>query len=134
MKIYLFFTPLLLLGCAQLVDKRKSEVQEIMPKTEEEASTMESQNTNSPPILIEINSVPPPFDVAGSFPYVLWINGMHIPSPDQKALSSIVNKIGEDKIPKVKPEDIHEGWIEPRFVKRYFDKKKERDGFPETTQ
>jgi hypothetical protein len=84
------------------------------------------------PVLIEINSVPQPFDVAGNFPYVLWINGAHIASPDMKALSAIVNKIGEDKIPTINHEDIHEGWIEPRFVRRYFEEKK--TGADKTTQ
>tara|TARA_Y100000356_G_C11110038_1_gene209112 strand:- start:164 stop:544 length:381 start_codon:yes stop_codon:yes gene_type:complete len=73
-----------------------------------------------PPLLVEINSVPPPFDVKGHIPYVLWINGMHISRPDQKALSAIVNKIGRENIPPINTKDIHKGWLEPRFVKKYF--------------
>ena len=76
---------------------------------------------NKEPILIEINNVPPPFDVAGNFPYVLWINGMYISNPDHKALHGIINKIGEDRIPGINPKDIHDGWIQPRFVKKYIE-------------
>ena len=86
--------------------------------------------SNKAPVLIEINSVPQPFDVAGHYPYVLWINGMYISQPDYKALSDIINKIGEERIPDIDPRDIHDGWIQPRFVKRYFEEKKikEREG------
>ena len=74
---------------------------------------------NEPPLLIEINSVPPPFDVDGYMPYVLWINGMYIKNPDKKALTAIVSKIGVKNIPPIDPTNIHKGWLEPRFVKEY---------------
>ena len=66
---------------------------------------------------MEINSVPPPFDVAGNFPYVLWINGKHIPYPPQEGLGGIVAKVGKDNIPPIDPKDIHKGWMEPHYGK-----------------
>ena len=69
------------------------------------------------PYLMEINDVPPPFDVAGNFPYVLWINGKHIPSPPYKDLSGVVAKVGESNIPSIDPADIHKGWLEPHYAK-----------------
>jgi hypothetical protein len=103
-------------GCSQSKNKPLWEV--LPPKP---AKTYAA----SKPVLIEINSVPHPFDVAGNFPYVLWINGMHVPNPDHKALFAIVNKLGEDRIPTINYEDIHEGWTEPRFVRKYFQEEKE---------
>ena len=50
------------------------------------------------PMLMEINSVPPPFDIGGNFPYVLWINGKRVPYAPMKELSAVVAKVGEDKI------------------------------------
>tara|TARA_Y100000592_G_C5412532_1_gene288835 strand:+ start:481 stop:903 length:423 start_codon:yes stop_codon:yes gene_type:complete len=67
--------------------------------------------------LMEINSVPPPFDIAGNFPYVLWINGKHIPSPPHKDLNNVIAKVGKSNIPSIDPVDIHKGWIEPHYVK-----------------
>jgi hypothetical protein len=69
------------------------------------------------PYLMEINSVPPPFDVAGNFPYVLWVNGKHIPRPPYKDLNEIVAKVGKDNIPPIDPKDIHKGWIVPHYAK-----------------
>jgi|TARA_B100001094_G_scaffold327178_1_gene384763 hypothetical protein len=109
MKSLLVFIICALCGCVHPTKKQK-----IQPNTN-------SPVINKAPILIEINNVPPPFDVAGNFPYVLWINGMYISNPDHKALHEIINKIGEDRIPGINPKDIHNGWIQPRFVKKYIE-------------
>lgn len=65
--------------------------------------------------LMEINSVPKPFDIAGSYPYVLWINGKRFSMP-QKELEDIVVKIGEENIPTINSNDIHKGWLRSFFA------------------
>ena len=112
MRFFLFLILCALSGCVRFTENKEIHVSANLP------------TKNKAPILIEINNVPPPFDVAGNFPYVLWINGMYISNPDYKALHSIINNIGEDRIPGINPKDIHEGWIQPRFVKRYIEEKK----------
>jgi hypothetical protein len=59
---------------------------------------------------IEINSVPPPFDIDGRYPYVVWVNGERIDLP-KKDIITLVNKIGKENIKKANPEDIHRGWL-----------------------
>ncbi len=65
-------------------------------------------------VLIEINSIPPPFDVAGNNPYVLWVNGCRI-DMSKKDLIEFVNKIGMENIEPMQTSDIHKGWIQPHF-------------------
>ena len=67
------------------------------------------------PMLMEINSVPPPFDIGGNFPYVLWINGKRVPYAPMKELSAVVAKVGEDKIKDIDYADIHKGWLYPHL-------------------
>lgn len=110
MKFFIVSALCVLCGCTQPIKKQNLN-----------ASTLAS---NKAPVLIEINSVPQPFDVAGHNPYVLWINGMYISQPDHKALSDIINQIGKERIPDIDPRNIHDGWIQPRFVKQYFEEKK----------
>ena len=69
------------------------------------------------PYLMEINNVPPPFDVAGNFPYVLWVNGKHIPYPPHKDLGEVVAKVGKSNIPPINPLDIHKGWLQPHYAR-----------------
>ena len=61
---------------------------------------------------IEINSVPPPFDVDGMHPYVLWINGkkMNI-SKVKRRLADIVNSYENGEIQAPPHLDIHQGWM-----------------------
>ena len=68
-------------------------------------------------ILIEINSVPPAFDLAGNHPYVLWINGVKINAKKQDIIN-FVNKIGMENIKPMTTSDIHNGWIEPHFFEK----------------
>ena len=65
--------------------------------------------------LMEINSVPKPFDVDGSYPYVLWVNGkrFNVPIDD---LKEMVAKIGEGNIPSIDNNDIHRGWMRSFFA------------------
>lgn len=67
------------------------------------------------PLLMEINSVPPPFDVAGNFPYVLWINGQRVPYAPVQELRAVVNKVGEENIKEIDMADIHKGWLSPHY-------------------
>ena len=64
------------------------------------------------PMFIEINSKPPPFDLGGATPYVLWVNGerFHLPPSE---LIYLVNKIGANKINNTNVADIHKGWLYP---------------------
>ena len=65
--------------------------------------------------LMEINSVPKPFDVDGSYPYVLWVNGkrFNVPTDD---LTEMGAKIGEENIPSIDNNDIHRGWMRSFFA------------------
>ena len=65
--------------------------------------------------LMEINSVPQPFDIAGTYPYVLWINGKRFSMP-QEDLKDIVAKIGAENIPTINSNDIHKGWLRSFFA------------------
>jgi len=59
---------------------------------------------------IEINSVPPPFDIDGRHPYVVWVNGERVNMP-KKDIIALVNKIGEENIKRADSKDIHRGWL-----------------------
>ena len=76
------------------------------------------------PVTIEINSVPPPFDLGGNDPYVAWMNGRKVDLPKED-LIKLVNKVGEENIPDLDPADIHKGWLHPHHAKR--------EGFSENT-
>ncbi len=69
----------------------------------------------SVPMFIEINNVPPPFDVAGNFPYVLWINGQRVPYAPVKELTAVVDKVGRSEIKEIQYADIHKGWLYPHM-------------------
>ena len=60
--------------------------------------------------VIEINSVPPPFDVNGVMPYVVWVNGSRVDMP-KKDIIALVNKIGKENIKRADTGDIHRGWL-----------------------
>jgi len=62
--------------------------------------------------VIEINSIPPPFDVNGRFPYVVWVNGKRVDMP-QKDILVLVEKIGKENIKPSNNKDIHIGWLTP---------------------
>ena len=69
------------------------------------------------PTLIEINSVPPPFDLGGDDPYVVWMNGKKVNLPKSDVVA-LVNKVGKENIPPIDVADIHKGWLWPHYVKR----------------
>ena len=60
--------------------------------------------------VIEINSVPFPFNVNGTQPYVVWVNGERVDMP-HKEIMALVNKIGEENIKRADSKDIHRGWL-----------------------
>lgn len=62
--------------------------------------------------IIQINSIPPPFDVGGRFPYVVWVNGQRVDMP-QKDILLLVEKIGKENIKPSNKKDIHIGWLIP---------------------
>lgn len=64
--------------------------------------------------LIEVNSIPEPFDIAGSRPYVLWVNGERFNVPKQD-LKNIIEKVGRENIPPIDRNDIHKGWMRSFF-------------------
>jgi hypothetical protein len=64
--------------------------------------------------VIEINSVPPPFDVNGVMPYVVWVNGSRVDMP-KKDVMVLVSKIGKENIKTAKSNDIHRGWLYSYF-------------------
>ena len=65
-------------------------------------------------VLIEINSIPPPFDISGLDPYIVWINGCRVSVPKKHVLD-FVDKVGKDKITPITTADIHNGWIQPHY-------------------
>jgi hypothetical protein len=66
-------------------------------------------------VLIEINSVPPPFDINSKNPYAVWINGKKV-DPPIEYIEALVHKVGEENIPKINKKDIHKGWLHPWYV------------------
>ena len=64
--------------------------------------------------IIEINSVPFPFNINGTQPYVVWINGRRVDMPN-KDVMILVSKIGKENIKTAKSKDIHRGWLYSYF-------------------
>jgi hypothetical protein len=62
------------------------------------------------PKVIEVNSIPFPFNVNGTQPYVVWVNGRRVDMP-RKDIMGLVDKIGKDNIKGADPSDIHRGWL-----------------------
>ena len=60
--------------------------------------------------IIEVNSIPFPFNVNGTQPYVVWVNGHRVEMP-KKDIMALVDKIGKDNIKGADPSDIHRGWL-----------------------
>jgi hypothetical protein len=75
------------------------------------------QDSETEPVLMEINSVPPPFDLNGRAPYVLWVNGVKTDLPKED-LEYLVAKVGVENIKPIRIVDIHQGWLWPHFVRR----------------
>jgi hypothetical protein len=68
--------------------------------------------------LIEVNSVPFPFDVDGLHPYVVWVNGRRVNMPKHEILD-LVKKIGKENIHPSTNKDIHVGWLTPHLPPTY---------------
>ncbi len=69
------------------------------------------------PVAVEINSVPPPFDMNGHNPYVVWMNGKRVNLP-KRDLLLLVDKVGKENIPTISHKDIHRGWLFPYFAEK----------------
>ena len=65
---------------------------------------------NKAPKVIEVNSIPFPFNVNGTQPYVVWVNGRRVDMA-KKDIMVLVDKIGKDNIKGADPADIHRGWL-----------------------
>ena len=68
----------------------------------------------SQPVFVEINQVPPPFDLDGHDPYVLWVNGARVRIA-KEYLHPIIEHIGKENIKPIDIPNMHDGWIEPHF-------------------
>ena len=79
----------------------------------------------SGPVFIEVNKVPPPFDVGGLSPYVVWMNGKRV-EPPKADLKRLVDKVGKENIPRADPYDIHKGWLWPYHARTEGFKEDER--------
>tara|TARA_A200000159_G_scaffold54006_1_gene50036 strand:- start:17577 stop:17933 length:357 start_codon:yes stop_codon:yes gene_type:complete len=74
---------------------------------------------NLPPHVIEINSVPHPFNLNGGNPYVVWVNGQRVNlTLNQK--KDLINIIKAENIKPVSEEDLHsgDGWLNPLYPSR----------------
>ena len=60
--------------------------------------------------VIEVNSIPFPFNVNGAQPYVVWVDGRRVDMP-KKDIMVLVDKIGKNNIKGADPSDIHRGWL-----------------------
>ena len=69
------------------------------------------------PIFVEINQVPPPFDLAGNHPYVVWINGARVRIPEEY-VHPIIKKVGKENIKPIDIPNMHEGWLRPHFFEQ----------------
>ena len=79
--------------------------------------TQISQVSPAQPVFIEINQVPPPFDIGGLDPYVIWVNGARVKVPNHY-IDSIIENIGRDNIKPIDIPNLHEGWIRPHFFEQ----------------
>ena len=66
-------------------------------------------------VLIEINSIPPPFNLGKHDAYVVWINGCRV-HPSKKSVINFVNLVGKENIHPIRVDDIHKGWMHPHYV------------------
>jgi hypothetical protein len=69
------------------------------------------------PVFIEINQVPPPFDIGGVDPYVIWINGKR-EKVAPHYIEPIIEKIGRKNIKPIDIPNLHEGWLRPHFFEQ----------------
>tara|TARA_R100000808_G_scaffold24269_1_gene55501 strand:+ start:23786 stop:24181 length:396 start_codon:yes stop_codon:yes gene_type:complete len=69
------------------------------------------------PVFVEINQVPPPFDLAGHDPYVVWINGARVRVP-KEYIHPIIDTVGKENIQPIDIPNMHEGWLQPHFFEQ----------------
>ena len=68
-------------------------------------------------VMIEVNSVPFPFNLNENNPYAVWMNGKRVSLPKED-LDKLVNKVGAENIPEINKGDIHKGWLYPHASKQ----------------
>jgi hypothetical protein len=104
---YIMITLFFIAGC--------NHTQKEMHKAEESPQVP----PNLPPHVIEINSVPHPFNLGGYEPYVVWVNGQRINlTLNQK--KDLINIIKAENIKPVSEADLHsgDGWLHPLYPSR----------------
>lgn len=69
------------------------------------------------PVFIEINEVPPPFDIGGLEPYVIWINGARVKVPPHY-IHTIIEDVGRENISPIDIPNLHEGWLHPHYFEQ----------------
>jgi len=69
------------------------------------------------PVFVEINQIPPPFDLAGNDPYIVWVNGARVHLP-KEYIEPIIEKIGKENIKPIDIMNLHDGWINPHFFEQ----------------
>lgn len=69
------------------------------------------------PVFIEINQVPPPFDIGGVDPYVIWINGKRERVPAHY-IHPIIENIGTANIKPIDIPNLHDGWLWPHYFEQ----------------
>ena len=116
-KYYIIVLIAFLLGAQSNFNQASPQIKTEEPKKEnqESAPTKVIVAHTEGTYLMEINSIPEPFDIAGSRPYVLWINGHRFNVPKQD-LKNIIAKIGKENIPAIDRSDIHKGWMRSFFA------------------
>ena len=68
-------------------------------------------------VFVEINQVPPPFDIGGLDPYVIWINGKREKVPVHY-IKPIIEEIGMENIKALDIPNLHDGWLRPHFFEQ----------------
>ena len=66
-------------------------------------------------VLMEINSIPPPFNLGKHDAYVVWINGCRV-HPSKKSIVNFVNLVGKENFQSINVDDIHKGWLHPHYI------------------
>ena len=93
------------------------EVEEPIPPLIIEKIVKEPYFLGEQPVFVEINQIPPPFDLAGNDPYVVWVNGARIHVP-KEYIEPIINKIGKENIKPIDIINLHNGWLHPHYFEQ----------------
>ena len=80
------------------------------------APSMISTSKNDDMFILQVNRLPPPFNVNGSLPFQVWVDGERLPLHDQKAKDII--KILDLNFTQPTDISLHNGngWLFPRNI------------------